>query len=158
ATPTSTPTATPTPTPSKFGALTPITSPNPYVIGSGTTITTDPTITTNGITDFGKQYRSSDLDGSPSTYLFGSTSAFDLEIGFDELINNSDRLPAAVFKFQALQLNGNPTIVIGGDGVTSLALVSIGDLTSATPGGVLTFDGIDAMLLATQDGSITLGS
>ena len=58
-TPTITPTPTPTvtPTPSKFGTPSVISSPVPYVIGSGTTITTDPAITTNGTTDFGKIYR-----------------------------------------------------------------------------------------------------
>src|SRR5207249_2633908 len=39
---------------SKFGPPSAITSPNPYVITSGTVINTDPTITTNGITNFGK--------------------------------------------------------------------------------------------------------
>ena len=42
--------APPTPTPSKFGTLTVITSPVPYVITGGTVITTDPSITTNGVT------------------------------------------------------------------------------------------------------------
>src|SRR6266513_4006353 len=40
----------------KFGPPTAITSPTPYVITSGTQINTDPMITTNGITDFGKIY------------------------------------------------------------------------------------------------------
>src|SRR5207253_848462 len=59
ATPTPTPTPTPIPkptpsaTPAKFGTPIPITSPIPYVITSLTTITTDPAITTNGITDYG---------------------------------------------------------------------------------------------------------
>src|SRR5207249_6251548 len=52
-----TPTATPSATPSKFGTPSPITSPVPYLITSGTTITTDPSITSNGVTDFGTIYR-----------------------------------------------------------------------------------------------------
>ncbi len=48
---------TPPPTPSKFGTPTVITSPVPYLITSGTVITTDPSITTNGVTDYGKIYR-----------------------------------------------------------------------------------------------------
>jgi len=47
--PTLTPTATPTP--DKFGTPSVIASSNPYIITSGTTITTDPSITTNGVTD-----------------------------------------------------------------------------------------------------------
>ena len=41
----------------KFGPPSTITSPDPYLITSGTVINTDPTITTNGKTDFGKIYR-----------------------------------------------------------------------------------------------------
>src|SRR5947207_9373165 len=49
-TPNLTPTPTPTPTPGKFGTPSPITSPIPYVITSGTTITKYPSITNNGDT------------------------------------------------------------------------------------------------------------
>src|SRR5438874_10513248 len=45
-TPSATPTPTPSATPTKFGTPSPITSPVPYVITSGTTISTDPAITT----------------------------------------------------------------------------------------------------------------
>ena len=83
--PTPTPTATPTPSPapSKFGTPSPISSPNPYVITSGTTITTDPSITTNGITDYGKIYRGPTDDGAFSQWAFGSTSAFDTALNID---------------------------------------------------------------------------
>jgi hypothetical protein len=134
-----------------------ISSPVPYVITSDTTITTDPTITTNGVTDFGKQYRSQELDGPASIYLFGATSAFDTLINFDGIVTNPQNLPAAIFKFQGLLLAGNPTISLANGGVSYLALVSVGDITSGAPGGALTFDGINGMLLATQDGSIDLG-
>src|SRR6266496_1245747 len=50
-TPTPSPTEPPSPTPTKFGTPSTITAPNPYLITSGTTITTDPSITTNGVTD-----------------------------------------------------------------------------------------------------------
>src|SRR5439155_22277060 len=46
----------------KFGPPTAIPA-DPYHITSGTVINTDPTITTNGITDFGKIYRRASLDG-----------------------------------------------------------------------------------------------
>src|SRR6267154_1419889 len=60
-----TPTPSPTepPPPTKFGTPSTITAPNPYLITSGTTITTDPSITTNGVTDFGKIYRGASDDG-----------------------------------------------------------------------------------------------
>jgi hypothetical protein len=63
-----------------------ISSPVPYVIGSGTVITTDPSITTNGVTDFGKMYRGLAIDGPLSAYLFGSTSTFDTSSGFDTIV------------------------------------------------------------------------
>ena len=50
----------PTPTPSKFGTPSVISSPVPYLITNGTVITTDPSITTNGVTDYGKIYRGPD--------------------------------------------------------------------------------------------------
>ena len=90
----------------KFGSPSTIGSPNPYQITSGTSIQTDPTITTNGVTNQGKIYQGQAIDGAFSTYAFGSTTAFDTNSGFDGQIQSS----GAVFKFQALQLTGNPTI------------------------------------------------
>src|SRR5258708_34592803 len=104
---TPTPTPTPSATPTKFGTPSPITSPVPYVITSGTTISTDPSITTNGVTDFGKIYRGPETDGPASAWAFGSTSTFDTSSGFDNEIIGS----GAAFKFTALQLEGNPTIL-----------------------------------------------
>jgi FecR protein len=153
-TPTATPTPTPTPsaTPSKFGTPIPITSPAPYVITSGTTITTDPSITTNGVTNFGKIYRGSETDGPASAWAFGSTSTFDTSSGFDTEITGS----GAAFKFTALQLAGNPTISTA-NGQINLGLIAVNGITSGSPGGPLTFSGIRGLLLATQDGSIILG-
>src|SRR5450432_1758551 len=157
-TPTPTPSPTASPTPSKFGTPSVISSSVPYVIGSGTTIQTDPSITTNGVTDFGKIYRGPTDDGPVSAWLFGSTSSFDTERGIDTIFSNPSYLPLAALKFLALTLTGNPTISIANGGATNLALVSVGDITSGPPGGTLTFSGIDALLLATQNGSITLTS
>jgi mannose-6-phosphate isomerase-like protein (cupin superfamily) len=156
-TPTMTPTPPPTPTPSKTGAPSVIASSTPYEIRSDTVINTDPTITTNGHTDFGTIYRSAEEDGSLSKWLFGSTSDFDQRVGLDDL-NGLDFAPLAAFKFSSLNLAGNPRIVIGHGDPTSLALISFGDMTSGIPGGPLTFDGLNFLLLATQNGSITLGS
>ena len=158
ATVTPTPTATASPTPSKFGTPPVIASSTPYQIGSGTVINTDPNITTNGTTDFGTIYRDSESDGPASLWFFGSTSDFDNSIGFDQNIFVGDRAPIAAFKFSALSLIGNPTIVIGDGGPNNLALISVGAITSGAPGGILTFSNLNFLFLATQDGSITLSS
>src|SRR5207249_1286786 len=148
----------PTPTPSKFGTPTVITSPVPYVITSGTTISTDPAITTNGVTNFGTIYRGITDDGAFTLWAFGSTSAVDTALDFDTHFNDAGHFPAAAFKFTSLVLAGNPTIDLSNGGVTNLGLISVGDITSGMPGGTLTFTGLDALLLASQDGSISLGS
>jgi hypothetical protein len=151
------PPPTPTPsasgTPGKFGTPNTITSPNPYVITSGTVITTDPSITTNGVTDYGKIYRGQSIDGPISAWAFGSTSAFDTASGFDALVGDNS---GAGFKFTALQLTGDPTIDTS-NGETNLGLFAVNGITSGGPGGVLTFEGIRDLLLATQNGPITLG-
>jgi hypothetical protein len=146
------------PTPSKFGTPSVITSPVPYLITNGTVITTDPSITTNGVTDFGKIYRGPMDDGAFSLWAFGSTSAVDNALDFDTNFENAGHFPLAAFKFTSLELVGNPTIDLTNGGVTNLALISVGDITSGLPGGTLTFTGLDALLLASQDGSINLGS
>jgi hypothetical protein len=148
----------PAPTPSKFGTLTVITSPVPYLITSGTAITTDPSITTNGVTGYGKIYRGPVDDGAFSLWAFGSTSLVDTTLNFDTHFNNAGHFPAAAFKFTSLELVGNPTIDLTNGGVPNLALISVGDITSGLPGGTLTFSGLDALLLASQEGSINLGS
>ena len=157
ATPTPSPSPTPVPTPSKFGTPSVITSPDPYVITSGTTISTDPTITTNGVTDFGKIWRGQAQDGPLSAFIFGSTSAFDTASGFDTELNGQNSSGGAVFKFTSLQLTGNPTISTP-TGVINLGLIAVNGITSGGPGGTLTFAGIRGLLIATQDGSINLGS
>ncbi len=116
-------------------------------------ISTDPSITTNGVTDLGKIYRGRSIDGAFSAWAFGSTSDFDTTIGFDDLIGDSS---GAAFKFTALQLNGDPTIDTA-NGEINLALIAVNSITSGGAGGVLTFEGIRGLLLATQDGPITLG-
>jgi hypothetical protein len=148
-----TPTPSPSGSPTKFGTPSTITSPNPYVITSGTVITTDPSITTNGVTDYGKIYRGRSIDGTFSAWAFGSTSAFDTASHFDDLIGDGS---GAAFKFTALQLTGDPTIDTT-NGEINLGLIAVNGITSGGPGGVLTFEGIRGLLLATQDGPITLG-
>src|SRR6476659_3208730 len=152
-TPAPTPTPTPSATPTKFGTPSPITSPVPYVITSGTTISTDPSITTNGVTNFGKIYQGAATDGPASAWAFGSTSTFDTSSGFDNEIIGS----GAAFKFTALELVGNPTISTA-NGEINLGLIAVNGITSGSPGGPLTFSGIRGLLLSTQDGPIDLGS
>ncbi len=157
---TPTPTVTPpaSPTPAKFGALTVITTPDPYLIDNGTVIQTDPSITRNGVADYGKIYRDPATDGAPSMYFFGSTSAADTANGFDQIIGNSAYTPYAAFKFSNLVIGGNPTIIIPAGGASSLALIGVNGITTAAPGGTLTFQGLDTLLLATVNGSINLTS
>ncbi|MEO6870927.1 MAG: FecR domain-containing protein [Chthoniobacterales bacterium] len=152
------PPPTPPPTPSKYGTLPVITAPNPYIITNKTTIQTDPAITTNGQTDYGKIYRGPAQDGLPSAYLFGTTSTFDTAIGFDQNFEDVNLLPLAAFKFSALDITGDPSITIPAGSTPNLALISVGDITSGPPGGILTFTGLNSLLLATQAGSITLSS
>ena len=148
----------PTPTPSKIGTLTVITSPVPYVITGGTVITTDPSITTNGVTDYGKIYRGPVEDGAFSLWAFGSTSAFNTALGVDNFFADPNHFPIAAFKFQSLSLNGNPTIDTSNGGVTKLALIGVDGITSGPPGGTLTFTGLDLLALGTVNGSINLTS
>ena len=142
-------------TPIETGPPPTITTPNPYVIGSGTTIQTDPTITTGGVTNNGTFYRGTALDGTPTQFLFGQA-----ETSFDQMVFTGvdNHLPVAVFKFSNLELTGNPTVIIPSGGTTNLALVAVGTITSGGPGGTLTFAGISRLSFITGDGSINLGS
>jgi hypothetical protein len=140
------------------GALKTIMSPNPYVIVAGTKIKTAPLITTSGVTQQGKTYRGMALDGAPTQYFFGSVSSFDQTSAFNEVTASAGNLPLATFRFANLQLSGNPTITVPTGGATNLALLSVGSITDAAPGGLLTFKGMNNVLLATQSSSITLDS
>lgn len=158
---TPTPPITPTPpppTPSKFGTPSVISSPVPYLITNGTVITTDPSITSNGVTDYGKIYRGQADDGAFSLWAFGSTSAFDTALRIDDIFfADPSHLSIAVFKFQSLSLTGDPTIDTS-NGATKLALIGVDRISSGPPGGSLTFTGLDLLLLATVNGSINLTS
>src|SRR5438477_5006414 len=146
---------------SKFGPPSAITSPNPYVITSGTVINTDPTITTTGITNFGKSYRGAALDGPLPTWLGSSPSSFDSVDFFDSnssggfISPDSKTLPIPGFLFASLQLAGDPT-VFNSSGYPTLGLVSQGDITSSPTGAVFTFGGIQQVGLIAFNGSINL--
>src|SRR5207253_3785160 len=144
----------------KFGPPTAITSPNPYVITSGTQINTDPMITTNGITDFGKIYRGAALDGPLATWLGSSPSSFDSVDfvnssggGFNNPSSNS--LPIPGFLFAALQLDGDP-MVSNSSGYPILGLVSQGNINTSASEAVFTFGGMQQVGLVALNGSINL--
>lgn len=122
-------------------------------------ITTDPSITTNGVTNFGTIYRGSTDDGAFTLWAFGSTSAFDTALGIDDVFfADANHLPIAILKFQSLSLTGNPTIDLSNGGGTKLGLIGVDGITSGPPGGTLTFTGLDLLVLATVNGSINLTS
>jgi len=144
----------------KFGPPTAITSPNPYLITSGTQINTDPMITTNGITDFGKIYRGATLDGPLPTWLGSSPSSFDSvdfvnSNGGGFISPSSDALPIPGFLFAALQLDGDPT-VSNSSGYPTLGLVSQGSINTSDSGAVFTFGGMQQVALVALNGSINL--
>src|SRR5882672_6429551 len=141
----------------KFGppALIPA---DPYHIITGTQINTDPTITTNGITDFGKLYRGAAVDGPLPTWLGSSPSAFDSVDFFDSSgggFNNPDNVPIPGFLFNGLLLEGDPT-VSNSNGYPTLGLVAKGDINSSPTGAVFTFGGMQHVGLVSLNGSITL--
>jgi hypothetical protein len=156
----SAPSAPSTSSGSKFGPPSAITSPNPYVITSGTAINTDPMITTNGITNFGKIYRSIAIDGPLATWLGSSPSSFDsvdfVNSNGGGFINpGSGSVPIPSFLFAALQLDGDPT-VSNASGYPTLGLVSQGDINASASGTVFTFGGMQQVALIALNGSITL--
>src|SRR2546430_12864451 len=145
--------------PSEFGPPATITSPNPYPLGSDTQINTDPTIVSNGTTNYGKIYRDTLTDGTRSRWFFGATKTFDTASGFDtpnRAVFDLNNIP--VFKFQNLQLISDPSISTANDGDTRVGLVCVDGITSGPSGGNLTFAGLDSVLLATQNGPIVFGS
>ena len=143
----------------KFGPPTAIPA-DPYHIISGTAINTDPTITTSGITDFGKIYRGAAIDGPLPTWLGDSPSGFDNVNFFDSggggfVSPGPETLPIPGFLFTALQLDGDPTVSNAG-GFPTLGLVSKGDITTSASGTVFTFGGMQQVALIALNGSITL--
>lgn len=140
--------------PDKFGPAPLI--PGAYTINNTTVIVTDPTITTDSITDEGRIYRSAAQDGALSQYLFGSTSPFDNILGIDGA--GSPPPPLTVFKFESLLLDGGATYQTTG-GPTRIALIARDGVTTAGSNGPIGMQlfGIDSLSIATVDGPITIG-
>lgn len=146
----------------KFGTPSAIAAPNPYHITSGTQINTDPTITTNGVTDSGKIYRGEAQDGPLTSWLGTTSRPFDsVSDDFDGNNNggfnspSADNLPAAGFLFSNLQLDGDPT-VSNSSNYPLLAFVSQGGITSSASGANFTFGGVNQVALIALNGSIDL--
>jgi len=133
----------------------------PYHITSGTQINTDPTITTNGVTDVGKIYRGAAQDGPLPTWLGSSPSSFDTVDFFDSTNGNgfispdAKNLPLAGFLFSSLQLNGDPT-VSNPNGVKLLGFASQGGITASGSEATFTFGGANQVALVALNGSIDL--
>lgn len=141
---------------SKFGPP-PLITADPYHITSGTVINTDPTITTNGITDIGKLFRGRTIDGPLATWFSSAPIPFDDVNFFDETsggFNNPDNLPLVGFLFNGLSLDGDPTISNSGNFPT-LALASNGNISSSPSGTAFTFGGMQSVGLVSNK-SITL--
>ncbi len=149
-------TATPAPTPSKIGRPPVIANSTGYRVTAASTIRTDPAIANPARTDFGKIYRGPGADGNFSIWSFDATRPFDTSSGFDTFYSGAG-VPVAAFKFQSLVLAGDPAISTANGGASFLELIGVDGITSGTPGGALTFAGINNLLLATQNGSIILG-
>lgn len=144
----------------KFGPPTAIAVPNPYHITSGTQINTDPTITTNGVTDIGKIYRGAAQDGPLPAWLGTTPSAFDSVDFFDSTsggFNSPDTLPIPGFLFASLQLDGDPT-VSNSSNFPALALVSQTGITATAAGTAYTFSGMPEVGLIALNGSIDISN
>src|SRR2546430_3275988 len=143
----------------KFGPPTAIPA-DPYHITSGTVINTDPTITTNGITDFGKIYRGAAIDGPLPTWLGSSPSSFDSvdfvnSNGGGFISPGPESLPIPGFLFAALQLDGDPMVSNSSD-YPILGLVSQGNINTSASETVFTFGGMQQVGLIALNGSINL--
>lgn len=165
------PVATPVPTPNPTPNPLPTPNPNPppsgtptppppvgYVIDGTTSVNTQnssATITTGGVSTVGVIYKDLQTNGSPSAFLFGASSNFDNEFGFDNSF-----LPqfqqSAVFTFDSLQLGGGITFVTH-DGTNNVVLVGDDGITNSA-GSAVNLSGANNILFATQAGNITLDS
>ncbi len=153
--PTPIPAPTPNSNPPPTGAP-PAPPPGVYTIDNTTTINTPdnagPTIVTQGVTSSGAVYTNLSTNGSPAGFLFGSASAFDNKVNFDNDYL-SDFQNSAVFVFDSFQLAGG--ITLGSDGgPNNVVLVGNNGITNGA--GTVNLGGINNVLFATQAGDITL--
>ncbi len=163
---TPTPVATPNPTPNPA----PTPNPNPPPVGTpappppvgyttnGSTVvnttTAGPNVNTGGVPFSGVIYNNLMTNGSPSAFLFDTTSTFDNEVNFDTQFQQNIQT-AAVFDFSSLQLGGlsfqtqngpNNLVLVGDSGITN------------SPATTINLSGIKSLLLATEAGNVVLDS
>lgn len=136
-------------------ALGTITNPNPYVINGTTVVSTNPTITTDGVVNQGALYQSAAIDGPLTNYLYGSTSPFDHFLEMDQNANFPNGL--AAFKFSQLTLSAFPEFLTV-SGTLQAALVSEGAITTSAPNSTFGLDQMEMIFLTTVNGSIFIGS
>ncbi|MBS0660590.1 MAG: FecR domain-containing protein [Verrucomicrobia bacterium] len=145
----------------KNGPL-PAVAPGEFVIDSSTIAQLDPVITTGTNNVQGRIYRGAATDGSPVAYAFGEALSrpFDLTFGFSaDAFFAPVTFPApgvTFFRFESLRLAGTPLFVTTG-GPTSLALLGVNGITTATSGS-LDFSSLSNVFLATQSGAISLNA
>ncbi|MEO0453373.1 MAG: FecR domain-containing protein [Verrucomicrobiota bacterium] len=154
---------------------TPQTFPGTFTVGNTSTVSTNPSITTGGTTLPGTIYvppgtLTTNNDGSLARYLYGSSNELDSLVGIDGSDNSGPFAPGellAGFKADTMNITGNPFVTIGGvfNGqniipVRNLALVGVnglnidGSFTNSLPSSRTQLDKFDAIIFATEDGSI----
>ena len=163
ATPAATPEPTPNPLPTPNPNPPPVGTPTPppptgYSTDATTTVVTSnhgPTITTQGVVQAGVTYKDVNTNGSPSGFLFGATSPFDNQVGFDAMFTHNFG-QTAVFTFSSLQLGGGLTFTTPG-GANSAAFVGINGITDVG-GSTINLMGVNQVFFGTEAGDITLSS
>jgi hypothetical protein len=129
--------------------------PGMYTILPGTVIVTDPTIDNGQDVHEGKIFRGDGVDGAFSDYLYGTSSEWDVENGLTDpgFIEGN----IGVFKFDELVIDGSPIYDTTG-GPTAVALLGRNGIFGGEFGASFDTSGLDALLLATEDGSIYLNN
>jgi len=168
ASPTADPTPFPTPDPSATPDPTPITTFDPLppvnvavVLDDKKTIEFLQPRVTGGVDLPGSFYKGATLDGSASYFLFGNTTTYDAEHGFDSRFgtNYEQTFPiggVAVIRFDSISFAKAPKLLL--DGATiDLALVGDTGIAEPTGTGDYTMDlgKLASFTLATNNGSIT---
>ncbi len=99
-------------------------------------------------------FKNTATNGSASKFLFGSSSTFDGQMNFDPTFNQ--QFPnTAVYKFNDLEIDGNPTFLTKG-GQSSVAWISNTNVNTSSLPGVVVLDGVKELFIGTVNGSINL--
>ncbi|MBC8002010.1 MAG: FecR domain-containing protein, partial [Opitutaceae bacterium] len=128
-----------------------------FVVDSSTTIVTDPIISNASQSHTGRIFRLNTTTPIEEIagFLFGGMGLFDARALGDG--PDSETPPAfAVFKFENLVLTGGPTIHTAG-GPDAVALIAQNSITSGGPGGNVSLSLLNALILWTVNGPISIG-